>query len=297
MTPAGLDLDVIDRLTGGKVGTFDTPCPFCSEFRSSSVNRRAKVFRIYRTDHDFAGYHCVHCGEKGHARDGHATPLDPSSLAKARADAAERDRKHKAERLNKARWLWSQRKSITGSIAETYLRRKRGIKCRLPMTLGFLAAHGEYPPALIAAVGIPCEIEPGIIKIDDDAVRGVHMIRLLPDGSDRERHEEAKKTVGYCVGWPIVLAPANDLLGLAIAEGIENALVAHEATGLGAWAAGGASRLPALADRLPEWIDCVSVIADDDPDGCRHAGELTRRINARGIEAIIPSPASWRGVA
>jgi hypothetical protein len=126
MTPVGLDLDVIDRLTGGKIGTFDMTCPFCSAFRSSPADRRAKVFRIYRTDPGFAGYHCVHCGESGHARDGNATPLDPEKIAKARADAAERDREHKAGRLNKARWLWSQRKPIIGSIAETYLRKKLG---------------------------------------------------------------------------------------------------------------------------------------------------------------------------
>jgi hypothetical protein len=297
MTSDGLDLDVIDRLTGGKVGTFDTTCPFCSAFRSSPGNRRAKVFRIYRTDRCFAGYHCAHCGESGYVRDGDAIPLAPDKLAKARADAAERDGKHKAERLSKARWLWSQHKPITGSIAETYLRTKRGIGCRLPATLGFLPAHNEYPPALIAAVGIPREIEPGVIEIDGAAVCGVHLIRLLPDGADRERHREAKKTVGHCIGWPIVLAPPNDLLGLAIAEGIENALVAHEATGLGAWAAGGASRLPALADRLPDWIECVSVIADDDPDGRRQADVLVKRIETRGIEAIVPPPASWRGVA
>jgi hypothetical protein len=297
MTTAGLDLDAIDRLIRGQVGTFDTACPFCSAFRSSPANRRAKVFRIYRTDHGFAGYHCVHCGESGYARDSHATSLDPVTLAKARADAAERDRKHKAERLNKARWLWSQRKPVIGSFAETYLRTKRGIGCRLPATLGFLPAHGEYPPALIAAVGMPREVDPGVIAIDDDAVRGVHMVRLLPDGSDRERHKEAKKTVGRCIGWPIVLAPPNDLLGLAIAEGIENVLVAHEATGLGTWAAGGASRLPALADMLPDWIDCVTIIADDDPDGRRHAGVLARRIEARGIETVVAPPASWRDTA
>jgi Toprim domain len=297
MIPAGLDFNVINRLTGERIGTFDTTCPFCSAFRSSPANRHAKVFRIYRTDSGFAGYHCVHCGESGHARDGHATPLDPEKLAKARADAAERDRKHKSEQLNKACWLWSQRKPITGSIAETYLRTKRGIGCRLPATLGFLPAHGEYPPALIAAVGLPREVEPGVIRIDDAAVRGVHMIRLLPDGSDRERHREAKKTIGHCIGWPIVLAPPNDLLGLAIAEGIENTLIAHEDLGVGAWAAGGASRLPALADRLPDWIDCVSVIADDDPDGRRHAEELAKRIEARGIEAIVTPSGSWRDVA
>jgi hypothetical protein len=64
MTSAGLDLDAIDRLTGGEIGTFDMTCHFCSAFQ--------------------------------------------------------------AERLNKAPWLWSRRKPITGSIAETYLRTKRG---------------------------------------------------------------------------------------------------------------------------------------------------------------------------
>ena len=48
-----------------------------------------------------------------------------------------------------------------------------------------------------------------------------------------------------------MLAPMNDLLGLAITEGVEDALSIHAATGLGAWAAGAASRLPALADAVP----------------------------------------------
>jgi hypothetical protein len=39
------------------------------------------------------------------------------------------------------------------------------------------------------------------------------------------------------------------------------------------------------------------VIADDDPDGRRNAIDLARRIEARGIEAIIPPPASWRDTA
>lgn len=93
-----------------------------------------------------------------------------------------------------------------------------------------------------------------------------------------------------------MLAPPNDLLGLVIAEGIEDALSAHEATGLGAWAAGCASRLAALANVLPGWINCTTILADDDPDGRRHATELAERIRARGIEArlIVPG-ASLRG--
>ena len=47
--------------------------------------------------------------------------------------------------------------------------------------------------------------------------------------------------IGRSTGAPIVLAPLTDALGLAITEGIEDALSVHEATGLGVWAAGSAS--------------------------------------------------------
>ena len=63
-----------------------------------------------------------------------------------------------------------------------------------PATLGYVPAAGTYPPALTAAFGVPTEPEPGTIAIADNDVRGVHVIRLLPDGSDRERGERAKIT-------------------------------------------------------------------------------------------------------
>jgi hypothetical protein len=76
---------------------------------------------------------------------------------------------------------------------------------------------------------------------------------------------------------------------MAIAEGIENALTAFQATGLGVWAAGCASRMTALADAIPDWIDCVTIIEDDDPDGHRFAREIRHRIEALGMEAHL-----WR---
>lgn len=118
---------------------------------------------------------------------------------------------------------------------------------------------------MIAAFGMPRDV-----AIADDAVTGIHLTRLLPDGSDRERGERGKIMIGHSAGWPIVLAPPNDLLGLAITKGIEDALTTHDGTGLGAWAAGAASRLPAIAERVPDWIECVTVVADDDADGRRH---------------------------
>jgi hypothetical protein len=147
---------------------------------------------------------------------------------------------------------------------------------------------------MIAAIGLAHETEPGVIAIADDAVRGVHITRLLPDGSDRRRGDQAKIMVGHSTGSPIVLAPPNDLLGLAIAEGIEDALTMHEMTGLAAWAAGCASRLPALAEAVPGYIDCVNVVADDDTDGRRHSAALAGRIRARSIEVSLILPHRWQ---
>ncbi len=287
-----IDLATVDRLADGRLGTHDVPCPLCGPFKSPHGQRR-KVMRVWRVEPSFATFHCERCGESGYVRDQHASEPDSVRLAKAQAEAAERDRVHKADRLAKARWLWSQRKPIAGTIAERYLRDARGITCPFPATLGFLRANPDkgYPPAIIAAFGLAHETEPGVVAIADDAVRGVHITRLLPDGSDRERGDKAKIMIGHSTGSPLVLAPSNDLAGLAVTEGIEDALTMHEATGLGAWAAGCASRLLAFADAIPDYIECV---VDDDPDGHRHSAALAERIQARGIEVRLIVPNRWR---
>jgi Toprim domain len=292
-----IGLDVIDQLTGSRLGTFDVPCPLCGPFKRAARNQWRPVLRIYRIEPGFAGFHCARCGEKGVALDRSGPPPDQIKVAKARADAAERNQALKAERLGKAQWLWSKRMPIAGSIAETYLRRARGYGGPLPATLGFLPACGEYPPAMIAAFGLAHEIGPGEISIADAAVRGVHLTRLLPDGSGKATFEDAdelaKIMIGLSAGCPLVLAAPNDALSLVMTEGIEDALSAHEATGLGAWAAGSASRLPALADVIPSYIDSVTVLADDDGDGRRHAGEIAKRARARGIDARAVIVGAW----
>jgi Toprim domain len=289
MNAPAISLAEIDASTGGRLGTFDMTCPFCSPFRHSPANRRAKVLRVYRIEPGFAGYHCVHCGEKGHAHYRASPRPDPVKLAKARAEAAERDRIHRAERLGRAQWLWAMSAPIIGTVAEAYLC-ARGCHGPLPATLRFLPPRGEHGPAMIAAFGIPHEVEPGVIAIADTAVRGAHLTRVAADGSGKAGTGKDKIMVGSSSGWPIALAAPNDLLGLCICEGVEDALSSHEATGLGCWAAGCASRLPALADTIPNYIDCVTVLADDDDDGRRFATELVERIAARGIgtRLIVP---------
>jgi Toprim domain-containing protein len=292
-----IGLDDIDRVTSGKLGEFDVACPLCGPEKRKLASQRKKTLHVWRIEPSFATFNCARCGEFGFARDRNGPPPDPAKLAKARAEADARVRTHKAERLRLARWLWSRRRPIIGSIAETYLRSARGYDGPVPATLGFLPSRGEHLPAMIAPFGLAHEVEPGIIAIRDQDVTGVHLTRLKPDGSGKavfeDSDENAKIMVGFSTGSPIVLAPPNDLLGMAITEGIEDGLSVHEATGLGIWAAGSSARMPPLTTALPRWIDCVTVVADDDRDGRRFAIQLDEQIRTRGIGArlIVPRAA------
>lgn len=280
-----MNLDLIHSLTSGRLGVVDVACPTCGPEKRSPANRRRRVLRVWRLDPGFATYCCARCGIAGHTRDPSATLPDPARLEEIRRESEAREAIAVRDRLAKARWLWSQRRPIAGTPAEVYLRQARGYAGRIPATLGFLAGRGDYPPAMVAAFGIPAEPEPGRLAIADEAVCGVHLTRIAPDGRGKAGTERDKIMIGRSIGSPIVLAPVNDLGGLLVAEGVEDSLSAYEATGLGAWAAGAASRLPALAAVVPSYVDLVSIAVDPDPDGIRHAAALAASLSARGIAA------------
>jgi hypothetical protein len=141
-----------------------------------------------------------------------------------------------------------------------------------------------YPPVMTAAFGIPLEPEPGRIDLPDQRIAGVHLTRLAHDGRDRDRGDKAKIMIGFSTGSPIVISPPTDGAGLIITEGIEDALSAHAATGLYSWAAGSASRMPAMATIVPAWLEAVTILGDDDLDGRRYASTLAEAIKKRGIE-------------
>jgi transposase-like protein len=282
-----IDIATINELARGRFGAFDTACPFCGPTKRKLASQRKKVLRIWRLEPIFATFHCARCGKHGFVRDGSSTTRpNAAAIARARAEAAERERITAAERLAKARWLWSKRKPITGTPAEVYLREARGYTGKNPPTLGYLPTRGEHGRAMIAAFGMATEPEPRQLAVADAELRGVHITRLKRDGSGKAGTAADKVMIGMSISSPIMLAPVNDLLGLAIAEGIENALSAHEATGLGAWAAGSASRLSALADAVPKHIEAVTLLVDDDKDGRRYAGELRDRLIVRGIKEV-----------
>jgi hypothetical protein len=55
--------------------------------------------------------------------------------------------------------------------------------------------------------------------------------------------------------------------------------------------------LPALADAVPDYIECLTILVDDDIDGRRHAATLADRVRARGIEVRWVIPNRWRAAS
>ena len=256
-------------------------CPFCSAGRKKA-NQAKAVFRVWLQP-DFLTYACAHCEEHGylHAKNSVRVPVE--RIAEMRRDADRKAEEHRQERLDKARWLWRISRPIEGTAAERYLR-NRAITVPLPATLRFLPGRGEYPPAMIAAFGLPREPEPGILEISERDVVAVQLTRLRPDGSGKADVDPAKMCIGVAPGIPIVLAPPNDGLALGICEGIEDGLSGHQILGIGMWASTGARKLEELAASVPPRTEALHIFADHDADGMRGAQALAKALDGRGCE-------------
>ena len=199
------------------------------------------------------------------------------------------------QRTDIARSIWSRRQPITCSTPVWGYIKGRGLDpSRLPPTLGYLPPSAKYPDhAMVAAFGLAVETEPGVLTVPPDIVQAVHLTRLTssgekiaetiaPDGS----RIKAKIMVGSPKAAPIILAPVNDLLGLAVTEGIEDGLSVHQAAGLGVWVAGSAPHMPALAGCIPDYVECCTIYMHDD-EGRRYALQLAEALSARDIEVLI----------
>jgi hypothetical protein len=287
-----IDFETLSHLSRGQA-VADAPCPLCSTGCKTPSNRLRKVLRIYNKEDGFATYSCARCGEHGYAH-AHNRPSSRKSVFDEAADViaafktptiAPVKQQPDQDKLRRARRLWRQSLPARGTIAETYLRTRR---CWVDSeTVRFLPARDEYPPALIVPFGIPTEPEPGVLDMATTDIHGIQLTKLKPDGSGKADVEPKKITLGQCVGYPIVLAPPSDMTALTIAEGVEDALSNHLVSGRGAWCAGGASRLPHLADRVPAYIESVTVLVDDNDAGRRGSEGLTRRLHARGMEVLM----------
>jgi len=261
-------------------------------------SHRDRSLRVWLTDgeisiHSFAGDDPIRC--RDYVRDVLGLPSwDPRQtykpltkpFAPARSDVADQDTQRRRE---VAQALWARAVPCGGSLAETYLR-SRGIALdRWPTTLRLLPARppDHLWPAMVAAYGLPSEPEPGTLMLGSADVVGVQLTYLRRDGFDKAPIAPAKRSIGRGHTMPMVLAPITDSLGLVIAEGIEDALSLHIETGLGAWAAGGASRLPGLAAVVLPCVEVVTVVVDDDEAGRTGAAALCDGLHARNISTSI----------
>ena len=274
------------------------PCPRCGGHDRFSINTVKGVFNCRRCDAagdvitlvqllDGVGFN-----EAVAWLAGQALPRASLSSNQHGAVGGDRDRDQEAyecEQHRKAAWLWSRRQPLIGSIGERYLREVRGITCALPSTLGFLPAYKDHCSSLIAAFGMPEEIEPGVLAAPAN-VTSAQITLLRPDGSDKADVKPNKKIVGSPGHLPIVLAPANDLMGLGFCEGVEDGLTVYAATGLGVWVAGGGGRLPALADSVPTYVEVATIYVHDDKSvttGQDGARKLAEALTARCIKVFI----------
>lgn len=209
--------------------------------------------------------------------------IDPS------ADDYERQQRAKAQHL------YGASKVAAGTLVDGYLR-TRGITAPLPATVRFLPPlKPGHHPAMLVPFGLASEPEPGVLYITQSEINAIQLTLLRQDGTGKADTKPNKLTIGSPAGMPMVLAPMGDLLGLGICEGVEDALSVHCATGLGAWASGGAGFMPKLiaaieilaAREYDASPDCVTIFAHADPAGQRSARELAEALVARKAEVFL----------
>src|SRR5262249_54211047 len=135
----------------------------------------------------------------------------PASPIRPTPPTPKNDDDHERRQHEKARWLWSQRQPIAGSVAERYLCEARGYTGPLPPTLAFLPARNGKPPVMISAFAYPNEIEPGVLG-EPVNVEAVHLTALKPDGSGKANIAPNKIMVASPAGTPIAVAAMNDSL-------------------------------------------------------------------------------------
>src|SRR5262249_39396683 len=133
----------------------------------------------------------------------------------------------------------------------------------------------------------------GVTHWPSREVCAVHRTYLTLDGRTKAPVSNPKMTLGPIGGGAVRLAPAGPVLG--VAEGIETALSAMEATGIPVWAALSAAGIEALGLPDPPLAAEMVIFADHDPRGRRAAETAAARWHAQGRKVRIclpPEPGS-----
>jgi hypothetical protein len=184
-----------------------------------------------------------------------------------------------AKRTQIARAIWQDTAPASNTVVQSYLA-SRGLHLPRVSALrfhpGLKHPSGGMWPAMVALVS----------RGSDDTSFAIHRTFLTRDGSGKAPVDPQKMMLGPCTGGAVRLGPIGDRL--MIAEGIETALSAMQATGKSAWAALSTSGLRALD--LPDHVRDVIVLADGDEAGEAAARECALRWKRQGRRVRIARP-------
>jgi putative DNA primase/helicase len=195
------------------------------------------------------------------------------------ARAARTSNKDDGARTPRALGIWREARQAVGTVAEQYLI-SRGLHLPPPPTLRFHVGlkhpSGGIWPGMVALV----------TRGVDDKPLAIHRTFLARDGQGKAPMEPAKMMLGPCAGGAVRLGPNSECI--MIAEGIETALSAMQATGRTAWAALSTSGLRTLD--LPGDVREVIVLADCDDAGEASARDCAWRWKREGRRVRIARP-------
>lgn len=184
-----------------------------------------------------------------------------------------------------ARRLFAMSGPITGTLVETYLKRRGITALHGTASLRFhprcyyrpnAHASPETWPAMIAAV-----------TDTGGALAGAHRTWLAPDGSGKAPVDTPRRAMGDLLGHAVRFGMARD--AMAAGEGIETVLSLRCALPrLPMAAALSAAHLAAF--RFPVSLRRLYIVRDNDPAGDGARDRLAERADEAGIEAITLSP-------
>ncbi|MDQ2067227.1 toprim domain-containing protein [Xinfangfangia sp. CPCC 101601] len=181
--------------------------------------------------------------------------------------------------------LWRMSRSIRGTLAGTYLR-KRGLKdLRDTDNLRF------HPDCYYRPEGAgPTETWPALIaRITDldGKLTGVHRTWLTRDGSGKAPLDPPRKAMGDLLGNAVRFGHVQDVM--AAGEGIETVLSLRQILPkMPMLAALSAGHLAAIL--FPATLRRLYIIRDNDPAGDGARDSLVARAHEAGIEPITLSP-------
>lgn len=205
-------------------------------------------------------------------------------------DVPRLERKNRARSVDYAREIWVAAGPLTGTPAEAYLRTRRGITLPLPPVLRFARIQVPKDSGLAEAFGNrPLPALVALVVAHDGTPTGIQRTYLTEQGTKAlTRDGKVKFSLGNIRGGAVRLGPTL-ADGLALTEGIEDALSLIQMGAPSAWAAAGSAMLDGMV--LPPDVRSVVVGGDADEAG-RAAAEKAAIafVNAgRDVRVIYPA--------